>query len=75
MTSALFGISPLWSGQILHLTGVNKEEREWMNQLCCLIQVEKDPAKLAVLVRELHELLWNSGHALHVEVRDLELRG
>ena len=33
------------------------EERERMNQLCVLIQQEKDPEKFNVLVKELNDLL------------------
>ena len=39
---------------------MTREEREWMNQLVILIQAEKDPQKISVLVRELNDFLEES---------------
>ena len=36
---------------------MSPEEREQMNQLCTLIQNEKDPAKISALAKELNTLL------------------
>ena len=33
------------------------EEKRWMDQLCRMIQAEKDPEKFDVLIRELNDFL------------------
>lgn len=52
---------------------VTREERQWIDQLCCLIRVETDPARFAVLVKELNEFLLNEQSHLHLEVREIPI--
>ena len=55
-----FGILPV---------ALNKKDHKWMDQLCALIRIEKDPEKFAALVGELNELLEKSEYRLHIEVQ------
>jgi hypothetical protein len=36
---------------------MSPEEKQWMDQLCRLIQAEQDPDKFSALVRELDDFL------------------